>query len=51
MNLTLGEVLFYGGIIGMLFVAIATMVSMIILSGSNKRLRCKLNEEYCVDLK
>ena len=51
MNLTPGEMLFYGGILGMAVVVIATIIVTIILTGSRKRLRRKLNEEYGENLK
>jgi hypothetical protein len=51
MSLTPGEMLFYGGILGMVIVAIAAIIVIAILSGSRKRLRRKLNEEYGGDLK
>ena len=46
MNITTGELLFYGGIGGMILVAAAASVTVIILTGSRKRLRRKLREEY-----
>lgn len=46
MNLTPGEILFYGGITGMVIVAVAAIIIFFVLSGSRKRLRRKLNEEY-----
>lgn len=46
MDFTPGELLFYGGIAGMTIVSIAAVVVIIVLSGSRKRLRRKLNEEY-----
>ena len=46
MNITTGELLFYGGISGMILVAAAASVTVIILTGSRKRLRRKLREEY-----
>lgn len=46
MDLTPGEMLFYGGIAGMAIVLIIAIVVIIALSGSRKRLRCKMNEEY-----
>jgi hypothetical protein len=46
MSLTVGEMLFYGGIAGMALVALVSIVVIVILSGSRKRLKNKLNEEY-----
>lgn len=46
MSLTPGEMLFYGGIIGMAVAAAAAIIVTAVLSGSRKRLRRKLNEEY-----
>jgi len=46
MNLTPGEMLYYGGITGMVIVAVVAVIVIIVLSGSRKRLRRKLNEEY-----
>jgi len=46
MSFTPGEMLFYGGIAGMAIVAIITVIVIIVLSGSRKRLRRKLNDEY-----
>jgi hypothetical protein len=46
MNFTPGEMLFYGGIVGMAIVAAAAVAVAAILTGSRKRLRRKLNEEY-----
>ena len=51
MNFTPGEVLFYGGIVGMAIVAVAAAIAIAVISGSRKRLRRKLNEEYGVNLK
>lgn len=51
MNFTPGEMLFYGGIAGMVIVAIISVIVIIVLSGSRKRLRRKLNEEYGENLK
>jgi len=48
MNFTPGEMLFYGGIAGMVLVAIVTVIVIAILVGSRKRLRRRLNEEYGV---
>ena len=46
MNLTPGEMLFYGGIAGMAVVIVVAIVVVLVLSGSRKRLRRRLNEEY-----
>lgn len=46
MNLTPGEMLFYGGIIGMAITLVIAIIVIVVLSGSRKRLRRKLNEEY-----
>ena len=51
MNLTPGEMLFYGGIAGMVITAIISVIVIAVLSGSRKRLRRKLNEEYGDKLK
>jgi len=51
MELTLGEMLFYGGIAGMIIVAVVTIIVFLVLSNSQKRLRRKLNEDYGIDLK
>lgn len=45
-DFTPGEMLFYGGIAGMVLVAIITIIVLIVMSGSRKRLRRKLNDEY-----
>ena len=46
MGFTPGEILFYCGIAGMVIVAVAAIIVVAVLSGSRKRLRRKLNEEY-----
>jgi hypothetical protein len=46
MNFTPGEMLFYGGIAGMAITLIAAAIVITVLSGSRRRLRKKLNEEY-----
>ena len=46
MSFTPGEMLFYGGIAGMCLVAIVSVIVIITLSGSRKRLRKKFDEEY-----
>ena len=51
MNFTPGEILFYGGIVGMIMVFIVAIVVAIVLSGSRKRLRRKLNAVYGGNLK
>lgn len=51
MDFTPGEMLFYGGIAGMGIIAVVSIVVVIILSGSRKRLRRKLNDEYGNNLK
>ena len=51
MDFTPGEMLFYGGIVGMAIVVVVAVVVIVVLSGSRKRLRRKLNEEYGGNLK
>jgi len=51
MDFTPGEMLFYGGIAGMAVVLLISLIVIIIMSGSRKRLRRKLNEEYGGNLK
>jgi predicted membrane metal-binding protein len=51
MGFTPGEMLFYGGIAGMSVVATAAIIVIAVLTGSRKRLRRKLNEEYGSNLK
>lgn len=46
MSFTPGEMLFYGGIAGMVLVGIVAIIVVAVLAGSRKRLRKKLNEEY-----
>ena len=46
MDFTPGEILFYGGIAGMISVVIAALISVAVLSRSRVRLRHKLREEY-----
>jgi len=46
MGFTPGEMLFYGGIVGMAIVAVVAIVVVAILAGSRKRLRRKLGDEY-----
>ena len=51
MDLTPGEMLFYGGITGMIVVLVVSVIVAIILAGSRKRLRRKFNDEYGEDVK
>ena len=51
MNFTPGEALFYGGIAGMAIIAVVALIVIIVMSGSRKRLRRKLNEEYGIKIK
>jgi type II secretory pathway pseudopilin PulG len=51
MNFAPGEMLFYGGIAGMAIVAVVAIIVLSILTGSRKRLRRKLNDEYGGNLK
>lgn len=46
MNFTPGEMLFYGGVAGMIITAVVAVIVIVILAGSRKRLRRKLDEEY-----
>ncbi|MDR2615718.1 MAG: hypothetical protein LBC28_03970 [Oscillospiraceae bacterium] len=46
MNFTPGEMPFYGGIAGMALVTVVAIIVIILLSGSRRRLRRKLGEEY-----
>lgn len=46
MNFAPGEYLFYGGLAGVAIVAIISVIVIVVLSGSRKRLRRKLNDEY-----
>ncbi|MCL2661987.1 MAG: hypothetical protein FWE83_01475 [Oscillospiraceae bacterium] len=46
MSFTPGELLFYGGIAGMVLVIIVSIIVFIVLAGSRKRLRRKLDDEY-----
>jgi len=46
LDFTPGEMLFYGGIAGMSVVTLISIIVTIILAGSRKRLRSKLDEEY-----
>ncbi len=45
-SFTPGELLFYGGIAGMAVTLIVAIIVIIVMSGSRKRLRRKLKEEY-----
>ena len=51
MNFTPGELLFYGGIAGMALVLLIAIIVIIAMSGSRRKLRRKLNEEYGGKLK
>jgi ABC-type lipoprotein release transport system permease subunit len=51
MNFTPGEMLFYGGMAGMALVAAVSIIVTAVLTGSRKRLRRRLNEEYGGNLK
>ncbi len=51
MSFTPGELLFYGGLLGIAITAIATIIVIVVLAGSRKRLRKKLNDEYGVSPK
>ena len=51
MNFTPGEMLYYGGITGMIVVIVVATIVVTILAGSRKRLRRKLNDEYGGNLK
>ena len=51
MGLTPGELLFYIGIAGMATVLVVSIIVVIVLAGSRKRLRRKLNDEYGGDVK
>ncbi len=46
--MTPGEMLFYGGIAGMAVVVVVAIIVTVVLAGSRKRLRKKLNDEYGV---
>lgn len=46
MELTLGQLYFYGGIAGMVCTGVAAIVAIVLLSGSKKRLEKKLEAEY-----
>lgn len=46
MNVTPGELLFYGGLAGMAAVLIVGLIAAIVLTTSRKRMRKKLTEEY-----
>ena len=51
MDFTPGEMLFYCGIAGMVIIVVVSIIIIAVLSGSRKRLRRKLNEEYGGNLK
>ena len=51
MEFTPGQMLFYGGIIGIAVVVIVSIIVIAVLAGSRKRLRRKLNDEYGGNLK
>ncbi len=46
MALTPGEMLFYGGLAGMAITLVVALIVIIVMSGSRRRLRKKLKEEY-----
>ena len=46
MELTPGEMLFYGGIAGMAITLVVAIIVIIVMSDSRRRLRKKLKEEY-----
>jgi len=45
-DLTYGELLFYGGITGVVIVLIVSIIVIAILSRSRKKLRNKFKDEY-----
>ncbi len=51
MDFTPGEILFYGGIAGMAVTAVITIIVVIVMGTSRKRLRRRMNEEYGCCLK
>lgn len=51
MNFTMGEMLFYGGLAGLAVMFVVSVIVIAVLSGSRRRLRRKLNEEYGGDRK
>ena len=51
MELTTGQIFFYGGLTGMAVIVLISIVIIIVMSGSRKRLRNKFNEEYGCRLK
>jgi len=51
MGLSPGEILFYVGVAGMATVLAVSVIVIIVLAGSRKRLRRKLNDEYGGDVK
>ena len=48
MGLTPGELIFYIGIAGIVVMLIVSIIVIVVFSGSRKRLRRKLEEEYGV---
>jgi len=50
-NFTTGELLFYGGIIGMCIMVVAAIIVTATLASSRKRMRSTFNEEYGNDKK
>lgn len=46
MSLTPGEMLFYGGLAGIVITGVVSLIVIVVLGGSRKRLRRKMNEEY-----
>ena len=44
--MTMGEWLFYGGIVGVVLVCIVSLTTFLIMRESGKRLRKKLDAEY-----
>ena len=51
MSITMGELLFYIGIGGMLATVAAAVIVTIVFAGAKKRVTKKLNEEYGLKLK
>jgi len=46
MDWTMGSMLFYGGIIGVVATLVITIITIFILSKSRTRLKTKLDSEY-----
>ena len=46
LNCTSGELLFYGGITGIVIVLIIAVIVIAIIAGSRKKIRNKFNNEY-----